>query len=360
MRAVAWSPDGRFLLSGGDDLRLKVWQVELGELSAEYPTPDKIMSLSAAPKGSLAAVVLESGALKVVDFETGVQVFSEQCEDEVTALAWSSDGRLLAFGTDKLIQVWDIEDQKLVQSIDTGNDVLALGWNSTSELLASGSYRGIMDLWSTASGDRLWNITGHIRAVKALAWSPRGDFLASGGEDYTVRIWDVPARQERFQLRPGSSGAVEDLAWSPEGTYLASGGHDLLVRVWDFSGDDYEFIGAFTERIRKPFLHAEGFEFAVGMKNVSHEDIVLGLSWAPNGKKLASASWDKTVAIWDVPAGKQQVGIENPQGWVTAVAWAPYGDQVAFGGRDQAVHVYSGTTGKEIKSLRGTQTGCAP
>ena len=58
MRAVAWSPDGRYLLSGGDDLSLKVWEAELGELHAEYKMKDKIMSLSAAQEGSLVALGL--------------------------------------------------------------------------------------------------------------------------------------------------------------------------------------------------------------------------------------------------------------------------------------------------------------
>ena len=175
--------------------------------------------------------------------------------------------------------------------------------------------------------------------------------MASGGEDRVVRIWDLAARKELMQLLPGHSKPVEDLAWSPDGTYLASGGHDLTVRVWNVAEEEY--VGAFIERLKRPFLHEKGFEFAVGMDSVSHEDIVLSVSWAPDGKKLASASWDKTVAIWEVPAGTQSVRIQNSEGWITAVAWSPYSDQIAFGGYDRAVHIYSGVTGKEIKKLEG-------
>lgn len=350
VRVVAWSPDGQFVLSSGDDSCLKIWQVELGVLSAEFEIGDKVMSLSAAPDGSLAAVVLGSGAVKVIDFETGAESSLGQYPSGVSALSWSFDGRYLAAGTARQILIWDWEEQKLVQSINAENEILALGWGRKSHLLASGSHRGIIDLWSAQTGANLLHITGHTRAVKALAWSPQGDSLASAGDDGTIRIWDLVGRKEKAQLRPGTTGPVEDLAWSPDGTYLASGGHDYLVRVWNITKGEY--LGAFTERIKR-FMREEGFEFAVAMKNVSHEDIVFSISWAPNGKKLASASWDQTVAIWDVASGKQRVDIRNRQGWITTVAWSPHGDQVAFGGYDQVVHIYNGASGKEIKKLEG-------
>lgn len=350
VRAVAWSADGRFLFSGGDDASLSLFQVDQGELSAAFETRESIMSLSAAPKGPFVAMVLKSGALEVLNRETGERVHLGTFRGEAAAVSWSFDARYLAASTDRLIQVWDWDGQKLVQSINTGHQILALDWGSQSHLLASGGYKGIIDLWSADSGESVLRISGHTRAVKALSWSPQGDYLASGGDDRIVRIWDLDARKEQLQLHPGHSGSMEDLAWSPDGTYLASGGHDYLVRVWNVA--EGEYLGAFTERIKRPFLHERGFEFAVGMKSVSHEDIVLSLSWAPNGRRLASASWDKTVAIWDVPEGTQLLGIQNP-GWITTVAWSPHSDQVAFGGYDQAIHVYSGVTGEAVKKLTG-------
>lgn len=350
VRVLAWSSDTRFVLSGGDDLSLKVWQVDQGQLSVEFEMKAPIMTLSTAPNGSLAAIGLKSGEVKVLNFETGKDIVLERFQGEVTAVKWSFDGRYLAAGTDRTIKVWNMETNELVQRIRTENYFFALSWGRESYLLVSAGARGIIDVWSALSGDNMLRIAGHTGAVKALAWAPQGNYLASGGEDRLIRIWDLEARKEWTQLLPGHSGQIEVLAWSPDGTYVASGAHDFLIRLWNIN--EGEYLGSFTERIKKPFVHARGFEFAVGLESVSHEDIVLALSWAPNGKRLASASWDRTVAIWDVPGGTQLVGISNPQGWITTAAWSPHGDQISFGGYDQAVHIYS-VTGEEIKKLEG-------
>ena len=140
MGGGAWSPDGQFVLSSGDDSCLKIWQVELGVLSAEFEIGDKVMSLSAAPDGSLAAVVLGSGAVKVIDFETGAESSLGQYPSGVSALSWSFDGRYLAAGTARQILIWDWEEQKLVQSINAENEILALGWGRKSYLYAATHY----------------------------------------------------------------------------------------------------------------------------------------------------------------------------------------------------------------------------
>ena len=290
--------------------------------------------------------------MRVLNFETGEEISLAQYRGGIADLRWSYDGRYLAAGTDRLIQVWDVEEQELVQSINVGSEVLALDWGRTSHVLASGSYRGIIDLWSAVPGENILRIAGHTRAVKALAWSPQGDYLASGGEEGTIRIWDLQIRKERMQLRPSHSGPLEVLAWSPDGTHLASGGHDFLVRLWNMTGDG-EYVGAFTERIKKPFVHSRGFEFG---------------GWAKIRQPRRHSLLHKLGARWQA-ACQCQLGPDRchlgcsyqnptcrhpePSGLADYRCLVSRGDQVAFGGYDQAVHVYSGTTGEEIKRLQG-------
>lgn len=97
-------------------------------------------------------MALGGGASKVLNVETGEEIFLEQFKAGETTFSWSADGRYLASGRDKLIQIWDMETQGLVQSINAGNYVLAVDWDSSAQRLVSRTYRGIIDLWSADSG----------------------------------------------------------------------------------------------------------------------------------------------------------------------------------------------------------------
>jgi len=173
VRAVAWSPDGRFLFTGGDELSLKAWEVELGELSAEIPVRDKILSLSAAPQGSLVAMALGGGASKVLNVETGEEIFLEQFKAGETTFSWSADGRYLASGRDKLIQIWDMETRGWCRVSMQGTmcwqwigTVQRSAWSAGLTGASSISGRQIQgkicgESWATTDMSRRW--LGHLR-----------------------------------------------------------------------------------------------------------------------------------------------------------------------------------------------------
>jgi WD domain, G-beta repeat/APAF-1 helical domain len=160
-------------------------------------------------------------------------------------------------------------------------------------------------------------LTGHDGWVNAIAIAPDGSWLATGGSDAMVRIWDVATGQERAVLS-GHRGRVYAVAVAPDGSWLATGGpRDKRVQIWDVA----------TARQRAML--------------VSHR--VNAVAVAPDGGWLATGGGDGTVRIWDMANGKQQAVLSSHHSAVYTVDIAPDGNWMASSGNDRTVRIWETT-----------------
>ena len=163
---------------------------------------------------------------------------------------------------------------------------------------------------------------GPTGRLARLAVAPDGIWLATGGDDGTVRIWNPATGQQRVVLE-GHRGRIAGLAVAPDGTWLATAGYDGLVRIWDpTTGQRRAFLG-------------------------KHRGRVTGLAVAPNGTWLASAGEDGWVRIWH-PATRQQRAVFVSYGLgVTGLAVAPDGSWLATGDRYGSVRIWDPVSGQQ-------------
>lgn len=218
---VAWSPDGRYIATSGN--KIKVWDAETNQLVKEFEAESSI-GISWSPDGSQIAAA-GYGYVGVWNFESGEQLtnlatqldaryYNSDEREVANTVTWTSDGRYLAAGTggyvfaQGAILVWDAQTfERYGVFYDQPEPVTGLSWLQGGKIIAasgghspieegahmfsSGSYTGSLILWDTETGKPLQFLYGHTAEVQAVSLSPDGKYLASGSADGTVYIWDV-------------------------------------------------------------------------------------------------------------------------------------------------------------------------
>jgi WD40 repeat protein len=283
--SVAFSPDGRFLASGGG-LSAYVWDVSTGQEIQEIKEDIGVVySVAVSPDGnSLASGGLFGACLW--DIKRGWQIDKMKIKDKsygVNNVVFSPNGQNLAVSLTKqpLIQekvtndllLWNITENRKVRRLKGHfSSILHIAFSPNGQYLASASVDRSVILWNVASCRKVHRLRGHKDNVTCVAFSANGEFVASGSRDKTVILWKTSVGQEIKRL--GHNGAIYSLAFSPDKGILASGIEDGTICIWDLkSGRKIRLL--------------EG-----------HTSDVFSLAFSPDGQLLASGSWDGTVRLW--------------------------------------------------------------
>src|SRR5215217_1708287 len=152
-------------------------------------------------------------------------------------------------------------------------------------------------------------LTGHSDEVHSVAFSPDGQFLASGASDYTIRGWNAHTGRPVGTLA-GHVGRVSSVTFDPKGELLASGGFDKTVRVWKLPNGE-------------PF------------HTLNHSDWVFSVVFSPDGKVIASGGADKEIKLWNLETGGLLRTLAGQAHWVLSVVFSPDGKSLISGSADR-------------------------
>jgi len=260
---LAYSNDGRYLATGGEDKQITIYQT-----------------------GTWSEIARLDGL-----------------KDIPLTIAFSHDGKKVAAGgKDNKVTVWSLATKQIILSLKGHKEqVMSLKFSPNDKYIASASLDKSIIYWDLESGLPAKKFEGHKREVTCLDISPDGDYLVSGGADYTVKIWNIGTGTVKLSI-PAHQNIVGAVAFSPDGSIIASGGYDRQIHLWD----------AVSGQLMNTFL--------------GHKDWIETLTFSPDGNYLLSGGHDKLIILTDLKTGKMAFQSTKQEDYIRALAFSPTGE----------------------------------
>lgn len=331
IKDVAFTPDGQFIVSAGDDKVIRVWDWQRGETVREIRGESgpghagKYYAMALSPDGNLlaaagwldAADAVEPccGDIRLFDFRTGKLVRLLKGHDSnVYDLAFSPDGRFLASGgADNTALVFDLQTFTIAHRLE-GHEkrVNQLAFSSDGRRLFTASYDGELRLWSLDDGKLVQRMQGHATRIFAIAVAADGKRLASGDADGKIRLWDAVSGEGK--------GEFAD--------------QKVSIGSLNFSRDGRQLLATCSFRCPEnpgAFLYDVASGKAVQVYK-GHDDMVRASTMSPDGKWAVTAGGNNNeIHVWNLQTGDLRQKLAGLGRIVYAVGFSPDGERLAFG-----------------------------
>lgn len=277
LAASPWSP----LIAVGGQKQVSLYHSETGELLGVLPFPEgEPQSISFSRDGRLVLVGggrhSHSGCAILFDVKSGQRVAKVGDElDIVLSADLSEDNTKIAVaGPQKMVRVYSTTTGELMWEVKKHTDwIYAVRFSPDGVLLASADRSNGLIVWEADTGRLYMDLLGHRGEIRQLAWRPDGNVLASASLDGTIRLWEMNEGKQIKQINAHGGGATS-LAFAQNGN-MVSGGRDRLVKVWNPNGDAIKNMPAMSE-------------------------VVLEVGITADPPRVVGGDWNGNVTVWSV------------------------------------------------------------
>jgi WD40 repeat protein len=379
LSSIAYSPDGRQIISGSQDRTIKLWDVVTGrEIRTFSGHTNSVVSVAFSPDGRQIVSGSFDRTIKLWDVVTGREISTFSGHSHlVYSVAFSPDGRQIVSGSfDRTIKLWDLATSREIRTFTGHSDgVAAVAFSPDGRQIVSASFDHTLKLWDAATGREIRAFSGHTDSVISVAFSPDGRQIISGSQDRTIKLWDIATGRVIMTLDHRDN--VTAVKFSPDGRQIASG--DGRIKLWDtatgreirtfpnnalayslaFSPDGQSIVSTSgAPNIITAFRTVQLWDVTTGriIKNISSDSPeVRSTTFSFDGRQILSGGGRSNgiLKLWDTATGRELRTVSGHSDQITSVAFSPDGRQIVSGSIDRTIKLWDVATGHEIRTFSG-------
>jgi len=385
--AIAFAPTGKTLVTRSYDQVIRVWDTTTGKEVRQLGGQEiqnangfvvraygyAVSNLAFGADGKQLAAGTTGNTVRQWEVDSGKELTqSTGHHGPVVTLGVSPDGKTaLTRAGDNTVHVWDVATSKEIRHYGLPENVMHVFLSADAKTMVLGDYQGTIRTWDALAGKSIkeWKIGqnqnpafGGFVGLASLAISPDGKTVAVRTYDQSIRLYDSASGRELKTMAEvpvaNANGAVGvvlvnygapgPMVFSPDGSVLAAlsnGGQQFIGRARAMGANSQ--IQLWDVATAKPLRKIDP-----GTRGVAC------MSFAPDGRSVASGNYDGTVSLWEVTSGKERLNFKGgPQGGISVITYSPDGRTLLVSGTDNLVHLFSASSGKEMSHVQGHDGG---
>ncbi|KAJ5500513.1 hypothetical protein N7453_009564, partial [Penicillium expansum] len=398
VNSAAFSPDGSLIATGSLDNAVRLW-----DIFSKTEEPRMILDghsgcincVRFSGDGRRIVTGSDDMTIKIWDAVTGAECGTLKGHTKkVMAVAFSVDACLIASGSeDKTVRIWDANDSNTIQVLRVHTSgINSVIFSPNNKVLASSSFDDKVHLWDTVTwaplgeledfeedlnsgalatqwpnvpawGESLQSprkFEGHSQKVTCVLFSSDSEWLASGSEDATIKLWQ---KGEGYRQLEGHSDGIKHLIFSPDNRLLASASSDKTVRLWETrTGMASHTLEGHSTGVTLILFSSNGRLLAscsdattrlwnpkagIELRSLEgHSAAVNGLAFSPDNGFIASCSIDTTILLWDLGVNSEPLAFRGHSGPVESIAFSSDGALLVSCSEDTTIRLWkmSGAT----------------
>ena len=391
--SIAFSPDGKRIVTGGYDHLVKVWSGVDGHLLAVLTGhTEEVLKVCFSPDGRLIATASSDHTARIWDSQSGslIRVLRGH-DDAVTGAIFSADGQqIVTASNDHTARVWSTTDGRMLfilngHSADIGN----VAFSPDGHKILTTSYDDTAKIWNSSDGRLLAALVGHTGAIIYGEFSADGQRIVTCSWDQTARIWSSVDGHLLVTLQ--HDGRVTSAVFSPDGERIATGSLDHTARVWNgrdgrqlailkgnqsgiwqvrFSSDGRYIITSSEDSTSWLWNSWNGRALAVlesseterrystMTQNGHQRTFLLDSVFSPSGERIATVTGGQSAQLWNTTAACASLfTLQGHTGEIMSAGFSPDGQLIATSSDDAAARVWSSTNGSLVAVLKGHANG---